>query len=50
MTESRTDFSLPYIVYITKTTNAANPIKRNNHAKIHKDNEGISGICHRFFL
>ena len=35
ITESRTDFSLPYLVYTTKTIRAMIPIKRKIHAKSH---------------
>jgi len=41
ITDNRTDFSLPYLVYITKIVNAANPMKRKIHANNHNDNEGI---------
>ena len=47
MIESRTDTSLPYLVYNTKTINEINPIKRKIHAKTHKDKEGILAICNK---
>jgi len=40
ITDSRTDFSLPYLVYITKIVKATNPIKRKIHANTHNGNEG----------
>ena len=42
--ESRTDTSLPYLVYIIKIVKDTNPIIRNNHAKTHNDKEGILAI------
>ena len=42
--ESRTDTSLPYLVYIIKIVKDTNPITRNNHAKTHNDKEGILAI------
>jgi hypothetical protein len=52
ITESRTDFSLPYLVYTTKTIRAINPTKRKIHAKNHNVEEGNSAIycCHIFFI
>jgi len=51
ITESRTDFSLPYLVYITKTTKAMIPIKRKIHAKSHNVKDGNSAIySNHFFL
>lgn len=44
ITDNRTDISLPYLVYTTKTVKAINPITRNNQAKTHKVNEGTSAI------
>ena len=47
ITDNRTDFSLPYLVYTTKIVKAINPITRNNQAKTHKVNEGTSAIYRR---
>ena len=47
ITDNRTDFSLPYLVYTTNTVRAINPITRNNQAKTHKVNEGTSAIYRR---
>ncbi len=44
MIESRTDTSLPYLVYNTKIIKDTIPITRNIHAKIHIDKEGIPAI------
>ena len=52
MIESRTDTSLPYLVYTIKTINEVNPVMRKIHAKTHKDKEGtpaISNYC-KFFI
>lgn len=45
ITDNRTDFSLPYLVYTTKIVKAANPMKRKIHANTHNDNEGTCAIC-----
>jgi len=50
ITESRTDFSLPYLVYTTKTTRAMIPIIRKIHAKSHKVKDGNSAICCSHFF
>ena len=44
MIESRTDTSLPYLVYIIKTVKETSPITRNIHPKTHIDKEGIPAI------
>jgi len=46
--DNRIDISLPYFVYITKTVNAANPMKRKIQARTHNVSEGIAGISYRF--
>jgi hypothetical protein len=50
ITESRTDFSLPYLVYTTKITRAMMPIKRKIHAKSHKVKDANSTICNNHFF
>ncbi len=50
ITDSRTDFSLPYLVYTTKTIKAINPIKRKIHDKTHNVKEGNSAICGSFLI
>jgi hypothetical protein len=49
-TDKRTDFSLPYRVYTTKTVSAAIPIKRKIHASVHNVNEGIADIDRKTFF
>jgi hypothetical protein len=50
ITESRIDFSLPYLVYTTKTTRAIMPIKRKIHAKTHNVKDANSTICKNHFF
>ena len=52
MIDSRTDTSLPYLVYNIKIVKDTNPIIRNNHAKTHNDKEGILAITiqNNFFV
>lgn len=45
ITESRTDFSLPYLVYTTKIAIATKPMIRKIHASTHNVKEGIAAIC-----
>ncbi|MHA1883508.1 MAG: hypothetical protein ACXAAI_05015 [Promethearchaeota archaeon] len=49
-TDKRTDFSLPYLVYTTRTVSAANPIMRKIHASVHNVNEGIATIDRKTFF
>jgi len=50
--ESRIDISLPYLVYINKIVNEANPIRRKIHAKTQIVKEGIPAILYnnKFFV
>lgn len=44
ITDNRTDFSLPYLVYTTKTIIVPKPMIRKIHANTHNVKDGIADI------